>query len=64
MSKKQLTEQDWQAAYDKLQQDIQVYAEIPTGTLALNMFMFPLRNRYVKGERTPELYKEMMEDRS
>lgn len=64
MNKGPITDEQWQAAYDKLQQDIQIYAEIPTGNAALVMFMFPLRNRYIKGERTPELYKEMMEDRS
>lgn len=60
----EITEAQWEAAYGKLQEDIRTYAEIPTGAMALNMFMFPLRNRYIKGERTPGLYKEMMEDRS
>lgn len=56
-----ITDDQWQEAYEHLQEYIGLYAEIPTGMFALNLTLFPLRARYLNGERTTELHKAMME---
>ena len=54
-------EKDWEAAYRNIETLIPLYAEIgPTGTFGL-MALLGLRGRYLNGERTNELYEEMME---
>lgn len=58
---REITPAEWEAAYAELQGWIQEYAAIPSGTFALNTTLFPLRNRYLKDERTRELYDEMQE---
>lgn len=37
------------------------YEEIPEGKLALAIVFQPIENRYLSGERTEELYRDMME---
>lgn len=59
------TQLDWQAAkshFDTIQQiylDMQGQPGVNT-TFALRLTFEPLRKRYNRGERTPELYDAMM----
>lgn len=59
---KPLTDSDWDSAIQYLNTFIAEYASIgPMGQFALYGVLIPLKKRYDSGERTPELYKEMME---
>jgi hypothetical protein len=52
----------WEKAKDHLQETRQQYAEIgASGIPALTLILNPLLIRYEKGERTQELYDEIME---
>lgn len=53
---------DWDKAYKNLLEYIARYAEIGRdGLMGLNIGLLPLYKRYQRGERTQELYDEMME---
>ena len=53
---------DWDKAESWLKEIEQMYTEIgSSGYLALNLTIRPLRDRFNKGERTIELYDEIME---
>lgn len=53
---------DWEEAEEYLKTCESAYTEIGTaGFLALNIVIRPLRDRFNKGERTEELYKEIMD---
>lgn len=53
---------DWDKAEKWLKEIEQLYTEIGTsGYFALNLIIRPLRDRFNKGERTKELYEEIME---
>ena len=53
---------DWEKAEEYLQECEQAYTEIGSaGYLTLVTVIRPLRDRYNKGERTKELYDEIME---
>lgn len=52
---------DWEDAYKKLETVIEAYEEIgPVGLFAL-VNLHGLRARYLCGERTEDLYAEIME---
>lgn len=52
---------NWEEAEEHLCFIEQMYTEIgSSGYLALNTTIRPLRDRYNKGERTEELYDEIM----
>jgi hypothetical protein len=54
-------EMDWALAEKYLKEVEQIYTEIGSaGYLALHVTIRPLRDRYNKGERTAELYDEIM----
>lgn len=55
------TPEQWQAAWQHLDEYTAMYEAIPTGIFALQITFYPLRKRYQQGERTPELYMAMME---
>ena len=53
---------DWDKAESWLKEIEQMYTEIGSpGYLALTLTIRPLRDRFNKGERTIELYDEIME---
>lgn len=53
---------DWEQAESWLKEIEQMYTEIgSSGYLALTIVIRPLRDRFNKGERTQELYDEIME---
>jgi hypothetical protein len=53
---------DWEKAKSWLKEIEQMYTEVGSaGYLALNLTIRPIRDRYNKGERTQELYDEIME---
>lgn len=53
---------DWDKAEAWLKEIEKMYTEIGTsGYFALNLVIRPLRDRFNKGERTTELYDEIME---
>lgn len=53
---------DWEKAKNHLNEVIANYISIGwTGQLALNYNLLPLRERYNKGERTRQLYDDIME---
>lgn len=54
---------DWQKAEDHLRFFMAEYAALPggVGQFGLQLTLVPLFNRYQSGERTEELYNEMME---
>ncbi len=52
---------DWNRAEEYLKECEQAYTEIGSaGYFALNTFIKPMRDRFNKGERTQELYDEIM----
>jgi hypothetical protein len=58
----ELTKENWDKAYNHLQEIRKDYTEIgASGVFALTLTLNPLLIRYAKGERTEELYREMME---
>lgn len=53
---------DWYKAEEHLTACEKVYAVIDcAGYLILNYVIYPLRDRFNKGERTQELWKDIME---
>ncbi|MDD5703772.1 MAG: hypothetical protein PHU23_17190 [Dehalococcoidales bacterium] len=53
---------NWDKALKHLEVCEKAYSEIGSpGYIALNMFIRPLRDRVNKGERTTELFHEIME---
>lgn len=53
---------NWEKAELWLKEIEQMYAEVGTaGYFALTLTIRPLRDRFNKGERTSELYDEIME---
>lgn len=55
------TQKEWEEAKAHLDYVIKHYREIGiTGTPALFVVLLPLRDRYENGERTQELYDDMM----
>jgi len=57
----ELTESDWQKAKKYLDEVRLNYTEIGiSGTFALQAVINPLLFRYTKGERTQDLYDEIM----
>jgi hypothetical protein len=53
---------NWELAEEYLKECEAAYAEIGrSGLLALILTIMPLRDRFNKGERTQELYDEIME---
>jgi len=51
---------DWEEAEEHFYFIKGMYEEIPEGKLALIMFIEPTARRYEAGERTKELYEDMM----
>lgn len=52
---------DWDKAVKHLEECERAYSEIGSaGYFALNIVIRPLRDRYNRGERTEELYNEIM----
>ena len=52
---------DWEKAEKYLSQMKQGYASIgPSGNFGLMMVIIPLENRFASGERSEELYQEIM----
>lgn len=52
---------DWKSAEEHLGSIEKAYTEIgSSGYAALNLFIRPLRDRFNKGERTQDLYNEIM----
>lgn len=55
------TDEEWVSAWDRLQEYRHMYVDIGgAGQFALTLVFAPLIMRYEKGERTLELYDEMM----
>lgn len=53
---------DWEKAEEYLNKMIAEYAAIGSrGLLALQLTLLPLKNRFDSGERTVQLYDEIME---
>ena len=52
---------DWREAEEHFYTMKSYYEEIPEGQLSLAVVFQPLELRFKTGERTEELYKEMME---
>ena len=56
-----ITDEQWKEAYAYLKEIIIRYTETGwTGRFALDGFLLPLKKRYDSGERTVELYNEIM----
>lgn len=55
-----LTDQDWEMAKIHLDESIEAYESIPTGAIALNVFIRPLAARFDIGERSEDLYDAIM----
>lgn len=56
-----LTENDWELAEKLLKEAESAYTEIGSaGAICLTMFIMPCRDRFNKGERTMELFVEIM----
>ena len=56
-----ISEKDWKKAVDHLNMLIVEYASIGfAGTFGLNVVLVPLKKRYDSGERSRELYDEIM----
>ena len=56
-----ISEKDWKKAVDHLNMLIVEYSSIGfAGTFGLNMVLVPLKTRYDSGERSRELYDEIM----
>ncbi len=51
---------DWEDASNHLYVMIEAYQECPTGGLALSLSIYPIKDRFERGERTKELYDEIM----
>lgn len=51
---------DWEEAKIHFYFMMKEYEKIPSGALALLIVFYPLAERYESGERTKELYEEMM----
>lgn len=52
---------DWDKAYTHLLECIAMYTEIgATGRIALEITLLPIYRRYMGGERTDCLYKDIM----
>jgi hypothetical protein len=60
---KEITETDWTFAYDHLNFVIADWVRTfgTLGTPWVQNVLLPLKKRYDLGERTPELYKRIME---
>ena len=57
-----VSEEDWKKAIEHLDMLIVMYACIGfAGTFGLNGVLVPLKKRYDSGERTKELYDEIMQ---
>ena len=56
-----MSEVDWKEAEDCFYTMKRYYEEIPEGKLVLAIVFQPIENRYLSGERTEELYRDMME---
>ena len=53
---------DWNLAEEYLKECESAYAETGTaGALCMNIIIRPLRDRFNRGERTVELYDEIMD---
>lgn len=53
---------DWKKAEEYLKSCEQAYSGIGTaGIFALNIVIMPLRDRFNRGERTAELYADIMD---
>lgn len=52
---------DWKEAEEHFYTMKGIYEEIPEGKLALAIVFQPIENRYLSGEKTEELYRDMME---
>lgn len=52
---------DWKEAKEHLDAAIEAYESIPAGIFALKTYIYPLQKRYKNGERTHELYTDIME---
>ena len=56
-----MKELDWKLAENTLNMWIAEYSGIgPAGQLGLQLVLLPLKRRFDSGERTPELYEEIM----
>ena len=56
-----MSEVDWKEAEKCFYTMKRYYEEIPEGKLVLAIVFQPIENRYLSGERTEELYRDMME---
>jgi hypothetical protein len=61
-------ERDWKAAHTHFLKGMKIYLDLldmpGTATApALQLVFIPILLRYIRGERSQELYEEMMEDR-
>ena len=56
-----MSELDWKEAEKCFYTMKRYYEEIPEGKLVLAIVFQPIENRYLSGERTEELYRDMME---
>ena len=57
-----MSELDWDKAESHLKACESAYSEAGTaGMFAMRLTIMPARDRFNKGERTPELYAEIME---
>ena len=56
-----MSELDWKEAEDCFYTMKRYYEEIPEGKLVLAIVFQPIENRYLSGERTEELYRDMLE---
>lgn len=53
-------ELNWAEAEKHLNVMVEAYEEIPTGIFALRISIYPIKNRFKQGERTKELYDDIM----
>lgn len=52
---------NWKKAEDRLNMFIELYREIGwSGRFGIYLTLLPLKKRFDAGERTPELYEEIM----
>lgn len=56
-----MSELNWKEAEDCFYTMKRYYEEISEGKLALAIVFQPIENRYLSGERTEKLYRDMME---
>lgn len=55
-----ISEESWKEAINYLNALIAEYVVVPTGVIALRGILLPMKKRYDSGERSIELYNEIM----